>query len=200
VGSLTQLQKSLIIGSILGDGYIRIFPGRKDALLEINHSFSAKDYVDWKYEVLKNVSTSPPKMRKGNGRRFAYRFYTKQLPEITDLLGIFYRDRKKVVPDDLVFDRTILAVWYMDDGSRCGTNNFYLNTQQFSLADQEKLRAKLENLGLQTTLNKDKSYWRLRIRKSSVAALKQLIGDLLLPSMKYKIELNPVETWQRGRS
>ena len=34
VGSLTQLQRSVIIGSILGDGYIRIFPGRKNALMD----------------------------------------------------------------------------------------------------------------------------------------------------------------------
>jgi hypothetical protein len=38
VGSLTQLQRSVIIGSILGDGYVRIVPGRKDAFLEVNHS------------------------------------------------------------------------------------------------------------------------------------------------------------------
>ena len=50
VGSLTQLQKSLIAGSILGDGYMRIIPGRKNAFLEINHSYRAKEYVDWKID------------------------------------------------------------------------------------------------------------------------------------------------------
>ena len=48
VGSLTQEQKSIIIGSLLGDEYLRIIAGRKDAFLEINHSISEKDYVDWK--------------------------------------------------------------------------------------------------------------------------------------------------------
>ena len=48
VGSLTQLQKSVIAGSLLGDGYVRIVPGRKNAFLEINHSWKAKEYVDWK--------------------------------------------------------------------------------------------------------------------------------------------------------
>jgi len=50
VGSLTQFQKFVIIGSILGDGYIRIIPGRQDAFLEINHSLKAKKYVDWKFQ------------------------------------------------------------------------------------------------------------------------------------------------------
>jgi len=69
VGSLTQEQKSIIIGSILGDGYLRIVPGRKNAFLEINHSISEKDYVDWKHQELKNLVKSPPKARKGKERK-----------------------------------------------------------------------------------------------------------------------------------
>ncbi len=50
VGSLTKEEKSIIIGSVLGDGYLRIVPGRKNALFEINSSFKQKAYIDWKYE------------------------------------------------------------------------------------------------------------------------------------------------------
>ena len=74
VGSLTQFQNSLIIGSILGDGYVRIMPGRKNAFLEINHSANQKEYVDWKYEMLRDVCRSSPKLRKGNGKRLAFVF------------------------------------------------------------------------------------------------------------------------------
>jgi len=95
VGSLTQLQKSVIIGTLLGDGYLRVIPGRKNAILEINHSFKAKDYVDWKYFVLKNVTRSSPKIRKNNKGRIAYRFYTKQLPELTEMYRLFYKNNKK---------------------------------------------------------------------------------------------------------
>lgn len=189
VGSLTQLQRSIIIGCILGDGYLRIFPGRKNALLEINHSLKARDYVDWKYSALENAVASKPKIRKGNGRRLAYRFYTKQLPELTDLLKTFYRNGKKVVPDNLVLNPIILAVWFMDDGSKCSASNFYLNTQQYSLEDQQKLAAQLKFLGLDTKLNKDKCYWRLRFLTSSLPKLRELINDKIIPSMKYKIEL-----------
>jgi hypothetical protein len=96
VGSLTKFQKSVILGSVLGDGYIRKFPGRKDALLEINHSYAQKKYVDWKYSILRNVVLSEPKMRKTNGKRIAYRFYTKQLPELTNLIQSFYPKGKKI--------------------------------------------------------------------------------------------------------
>jgi hypothetical protein len=189
VGSLTQLQKSVIIGSILGDGYLRIFPGRKNALLEINHSLKAKDYVDWKYAILRNVVNSPPKSRKGNGARIAYRFYTKQLPELTALLKQFYRNGRKIIPDDLVINPEILAVWYMDDGSKCSSSNFYLNTQQYNLEDQYKLISRLKLLGLDTKLNRDKCYWRIRFLTSSLPKLRELISDKIIHSMKYKIDL-----------
>src|SRR3989344_5572061 len=101
VGSLTQEQRSLVIGTLLGDGYLRIIPKRRDALLEINHSFTQKEYVDWKYKVLKSISASPPKARKGNGTRIAYRFYSKQLCELTMLYRLFYRNNRKIIPKSL---------------------------------------------------------------------------------------------------
>ena len=188
VGSLTQFQRSVIIGTILGDGYVRIFPNRKNALLEINHSYNAKDYVEWKYSVLSNVSGSWPKMRNGKNGRKAYRFYTKQLPELTELFNKFYRNNKKIIPEDLILDSIILAVWFMDDGSKCSQSDFYLNTQQYSVDDQIKLVTKLKMLGLESRLNKDKKYWRIRFLKSSIPKLNELISDKILSSMRYKID------------
>lgn len=126
VGSLTQYQKSVIIGTILGDGCLRIGKGRKNALLEINHSFKSKDYVDWKYQVLKNLVKSEPKARKGNGNRIAYRFCTKQLPELTKIKNDFYENNVKIIPTNLKLDPISLAVWYMDDGSKCRKSDIYL--------------------------------------------------------------------------
>jgi len=63
VGSLTQFQKSVIKGIILGDGYLRKLEGRSNAFLEINHSYRQKSYVDWKYQQLKNICLSSPKKR-----------------------------------------------------------------------------------------------------------------------------------------
>lgn len=189
VGSLTQYQKSLITGTILGDGYLRIIPGRKDAFLEINHSFSQKRYTDWKFEKLQNICISKPKMRKGNGNRIAYRFYTKQYPELTDFYNEFYKNGNKIVPDNLKLDAIALSVWFMDDGSRCGKSNFYLNTQQFKKNHQIKLLHYLEKIGLRAKLNKDKNYYRIRFLASSIDRLRELLKENLILSMYYKIGL-----------
>lgn len=192
-GSLTQLQKSFIIGTLLGDGYIRRVRGRKDAFLEINHSMAQKEYVEWKYKILRNLTRSGPKSRNGNGKRIAYRFFTKQNPEFTKIMDMFYKNKKKCIPD-LKLDPIMLAVWFMDDGSRCDKNNVYLNTQQFSKKDQYKLLEFLEKVGLEGTLNKDKQYFRIRFKTSSIPKLFGMINQFIIPSMKYKLGYDPVET------
>ena len=194
VGSLTQYQKSLIIGTILGDGYLRIIPGRNNAFLEVNHAFSQKQYVDWKFEKLQNICNSGPRIRKGNGSRIAYRFYTKQYPELTKFYNNFYKNGYKIVPDNLKLDAVALSVWFMDDGSKCGSSNFYLNTQQFDKNYQLKLLHYLGKLGLRANLNRDKNYYRIRFLSSSITTLKELLKENLIPSMYYKIGYNPVET------
>lgn len=186
VGSLTQLQKSVIIGSVLGDGYLRIIPGRKDAFLEVNHSIKAKEYVDWKYSVLKNICISEPKKRVIDEKRTAYRFFTRQHPEITKLLKMFYKNGLKTIPSGIELDPVILAIWYMDDGSKSG-DNVYLNSQQFSLNDQKRLLYILRMLDLRARLNKDKIYYRIRFYKESVPKFIKIIKPFIIDSMKYKI-------------
>lgn len=197
VGSLTKLQKSFLIGTLLGDGYIRQIKGRRNAFLEINHSITQKEYVEWKYKLLKNLTKSGPKARRGKGSRVAYRFFTKQHSEFTKMMNLFYKDRKKCIPD-LVLDPISLAVWFMDDGSKCGQSNIYLNTQQFSIDDQYKLLNMLNTIGLKATLNKDKKYYRIRFASSSIPKLFGIIEKHIIPSMKYKLGYDPVETTRRS--
>ena len=148
VERLNQFQKSVIFGTLLGDGYMRIVPGRQNAFLEINHSLSQRDYVEWKYEVLKNVSAGAPKVRAGNNKRQAIRFYTRQSPELTEIFNQFYFNKTKLIPEDLILDPVSLAVWFMDDGSRCRESDVYLNTQQFDVKSQLFLLKALYRIGL----------------------------------------------------
>lgn len=194
MGSLTQLQRSIIVGSLLGDGYLRIITGKKNALFEVNHCLAQKAYVDWKYEILKTLCKSTPKTRPGNGSRMAYRFTTRQHQELTDLFRLFYPKGRKVIPLSLEINPIMLAVWYMDDGSKCRESDVYFNTQQFDARDQSKLLEILRGLNINGSLNRDKQYWRIRIKKSSLSKLFSLIHPHVIPSMKYKLSYNPVET------
>jgi recombination protein RecA len=183
VGSLTEVQHSIVIGSLLGDGAMRC---KANALLEINHCFAQRAYVDWKYRHLIDLVGSPPKARSSNGARIAYRFTTLSRSELTPYHASFYGGGVKSIPA-LELTPLALAVWFMDDGSK-SYRAVYLNTQQFDVASQERLKAQLLNqFGIRVTLNRDKTYYRLRMAVESVPRFRGLIEPHLLKEFAYKL-------------
>ena len=186
VGSLTKVQESILIGTLLGDGTMR---KKINAYLEINHAFSQKELVDWIYSKFKNLVLSSPVKRKNNGKRIAYRFFTRSLSVLTPFYDKFFKNGKKVIPNNLKLDSLGLAVWFMDDGSK-SRSSIYLNTQQFTINEQKKLMFILKDqFGLLSTLNKDKSYFRIRVRSESSKKMVKIIEKYVLPSFRYKLPL-----------
>ncbi len=183
VGSLTEEQKSILIGCLLGDGTMR---KKKNAHLEINHCFAQKELVDWVFSKFKDLVITEPKWRRGNGRREAYRFATRSIPILTPFYEQFFPNKKKVIPDNLKLNSLILAVWFMDDGSK-SRSSIYLNTQQFTKDEQLKLIDFLKDqFDIDSTLNKDKIYYRIRIRTQSVKKFIQLVEQFVLKEFRYK--------------
>ncbi len=183
VGSLSKVQEQIVLGSILGDGYLR---RKLNAHLEITHSVKQKEYVDWKYLFLKDIVITPPKTYKGNKGRVGYRFYTKSMPELTILYSKFYRNGKKIIPKGINLSPLSLAVWYMDDGSK-SRNAGYLNCQQFDSESQSNLLCILEDFGIKAKLHKDKIYKRIYISSLDMLILTNLIKQFIVPSMRYKL-------------
>jgi hypothetical protein len=77
----------------------------------------------------------------------------------------------------------------MDDGAKDG-NQLRINSQSFTREEnvflQKILRAKL---GIEATLNVDKSKYRLRIKAKSMKRLITLVKQYFIPSMLYKLPL-----------
>lgn len=183
-GSLTEKQQQIIVGCLLGDGTMR---RKANALLEINHCLKQKELVDWIYVNLKQFVGTKPKAHKGNGSRIAYRFTTRSLPMLTCFYKKFFLNKKKRIPTDLVLTPLSMAIWFMDDGSK-SRSSVYLNTQQFSLREQNLLQKLLyKQWGIETTLNKDKRYYRIRIKVKSIERFISLIKPYLLQEFYYKI-------------
>lgn len=61
MGSLSEEQKQVILGCLLGDGYMR---KKTNAHLQITHSVKQSEYVDWKYKIFKDLVLTPPKQYK----------------------------------------------------------------------------------------------------------------------------------------
>lgn len=77
----------------------------------------------------------------------------------------------------------------MDDGAK-DSSQLRLNTQSFSREENERLIRILEaTLGITVTLNRDKNYFRLRVKAKSMPRVRQLIAPYIIPSMHYKFSL-----------
>lgn len=180
---LAQEQIELIVGSMLGDGYL--VRTTKGYAFRVNHGLKQQDYVDWKHNILREFVNSKPR-QSGN----TYYFRTVTHPKFLELRALFYQKFLKVIPKTLIerlMSPFILAVWIMDDGSRDG-RQLRINTQCFSEEEQvflqDVLRAKL---GINTTLNRDKNQFRLRVGERSMDKLRKLVVPYTIPSMLYKL-------------
>ena len=185
MGSLTEEQESILIGTLLGDGALR---KKASTLLEINHSSKQKDYVFWLYSKFRDFINDSPKLRVNGPNRTSYRFTTRSIKTLNEFYKNFYTTKgHKTIPRKLKLNVLSLAIWFMDDGSK-SRNAVYFNTQQFNLTEQEYLVSLLkQGFGLKATLNKDKKYYRIRLSCESTKVFSTLVSSYLLPSMRYKL-------------
>jgi hypothetical protein len=105
---------------------------------------------------------------------------------LTPYFRLFYGTGRKRVPE-LELTKLTLAVWFMDDGCR-SRNAVYLNTQQYDETSQSRLlRLLREQWGIQAALNRDKSYYRVRLSVTGTRKLAALVEPYLLPELRYKL-------------
>jgi len=182
---ISNRQHEAIIGSALGDGHIEL-PG-KYPRLRIEHSYRQKEYVDWKYAILKSLTWSAPKEKVGF-KRHNYFFNTLSIPQFVWYYKTF-GNRK--IPEDIENHLTplTLAIWFMDDGSvkskQC--RGVYLQTQSFSSQNLKRLQqALLGRYEIETNVVQDnRLYFPAR---TGARKLKKIILPYIQPCMKYKCQ------------
>jgi hypothetical protein len=123
-------------------------------------------------------------------------FRTISHPELTQLHTVFYRDGKKIIPENIseyLANPITIAVWFMDDGNVIRRKNvvrgYHLNTQSFTQAENERLAVWFEsNYGIRCSIEQNHGKPRLAIwQRASREAFAALIEEYLLSSMKYKL-------------
>lgn len=192
---LTKRQKSIIIGTILGDGHLE-FNGYKGTRIQIKQCKKHKEYVFWLYKELKNLCKSPPNKRKDNSQWF---FGTRYINEITELKNVFYSKKTKIVPEnisDILIDPLSLAIWYMDDGNLDWRLKdhfaFSLCINCFSLREAKMLKDALEKnfqifSTVQNPLCRGKRYPKLYIGRQGRLKFMSTIKPYIIDCFKHKI-------------
>jgi hypothetical protein len=184
LGIFSEGQIGIIIGSILGDGYL--VKTTRGFALRVNHGIKQKSYVDWKFNQLEGFVNSPPRVYQNS-----YYFRTVSHNKMSELRGIFYDKNRKIIPLGLdgLLSPVALATWIMDDGS-FDDGGLRINTQSFTKQENQELqRILMAKFGIESRLNRDRNYWRLRIMASSVPLVWKLVSPFIIPSMRYKFSL-----------
>ena len=114
----SDVQNSILIGSLLGDGHLTR-PRSGDSAFVKNQCAANLDYLQWHHQQFEQFACP---IRPGNtiikGKTyFRNTLYVKAHPILTNLRHQWYPDGTKVVPSNLVLSPLALAIWYFDDGS-----------------------------------------------------------------------------------
>jgi len=122
---LFKRSEEIILGSLLGDGSLKIHKNYRNARFSFRHSIHQKDYFFWKASQLKDVSgenyywESEDKDGFG-GKKLRYQSMATQ--ELTDLYNLICKNgRLKIQRRWLnLLTPLSLSIWWMDDGSIIG--------------------------------------------------------------------------------
>lgn len=189
---LTEKQKKIILGTVLGDGCLHQKDRYHRLLLE--HGEVQKEYLEWKVEQL--ASLFKAKIRKQQRKHkfvetevvtTSYAITSISHPELTELANLIYDKQGKKRITQKALDRIGwlgIAVFYMDDGSASENVNFHVcNYDESSI---KALRDWLLVQGIRAYYTKKEKKNLLTVNDKDKIQFLAKISPYLISSMRYK--------------
>lgn len=129
--SLSQIEFSVIMGGLLGNGSLKLYKGNKNAHYSFRHSIKQTDYFHSKCKLLPQRCVISGKKVKpyifeqpadGYSKLRKLRYQSKALPALTQIHTITHRKNKLVIRRRWLNHLTALslAIWWFDDGTIVG--------------------------------------------------------------------------------
>ena len=192
---LTESQKKVLYGILLGDAHLETQNDGKTYRLKIEQSISHKAYVDHLYEVFREWVRTEPKVKtvkSGDSVSENYYFQTLSHGAFRFFAKQFYADGEKRVPKLIHrwLGAEAFSYWYMDDGSikSSESKGVLLNTQGFAKTEVEQLCEILEkNLSLEAKPRKQKEGLQIYISGNSYERFCEITEPFIIPEMQYKV-------------
>nr|AAL34331.1 putative protein [Ankistrodesmus stipitatus] len=211
--TLTQHQKELLVGTLLGDGNLQTETRGRTWRYRAIQKAEHKDYLFHKYEILKEFCSTEPQLSRvadvrTNKTYERWMFSTKVHDSLRFYGNLFYTyDNKtqrmvKDIPVNIekFLTPATVAYWYMDDGSLKypgKSNALRICTESFSDDGVRRLQRALKNLyGIEASQtqknkivngNKLPVGLRIAINERASTAFRELIEPYLVDCMKYKV-------------
>lgn len=206
---MSNVHKSVLIGSVLGDGGLVIPRRSKNAKLYIKHCTKQKPYLNWKKKMLDPFSrpiyqSSEPGDVVINGvstvSTGSFTCYTIAHPDITEMYDKYYVKGQKRVSGDVIdrLDLLGLSIWLADDGSfysdkKCTnvlggkvcTNSFHYEEQKILKKALSKFFA--GHIGIIPVKGRDEFMLKLTGSKE-VGHLLEMVRNVLPKAIHYKLD------------
>lgn len=198
---MSKQTQAILIGLILGDGYLSKPIGTKKSTSYLDLKYDEKyiEYLTWIHKELEELNPSEIKKKKGFHQ---YRFYTKTREDIGFLRNIFYPNGTKIIPlniEEYLKDPITLAVWYQDDGTLDYRDKYHANslfaTHCFTKEECDLLARTLFRIyGLDVRVcrcqMRGKLYFRLYVTSKSMPAFMDIISPYMQKCFYYKLVTN----------
>lgn len=186
---LTEAGRSIVIGTILGDGCIP----RDRRYLAVSHAEQYRDYAQYRTEALASIGAVCVHSKPTSQPFPRWDVRTEPTRWIASLRPHFYPDAgnglARLVPEWLELDPLMLAVWYMDDGflGERHNRNPYMSFNQSCVDNKgvSLLRRALSHMGVETRVHNGGRTIYLSPESARVTA--GLIATYIPPSMQYKL-------------
>lgn len=195
--SITDWQKQIIYGTLMGDGY------SLRGTLRITHGPKQLTYNEWLYSKLKPFCNNSPiikEQKSGFGKSVQSRLVTRSVGWISQIANEFYHTNKKTVPSDIITKMGWpgIGIWFADDGScdnhKGKTHSYSFHTCAFTIQECELLISALnEFTGLIWSLVlKSGKYPVIRLNSRSIkddqlSKFAKMIAPYLPPGFEYKL-------------
>jgi len=198
---MTDIQKQVLFGCVLGDGYLNKTTN-KNSTFEFNHSLKQEEYVNYKFNYFNNFpgrtfyfDRKPHKVTNKVYKTYTGVLYTNKA--FNFFKEAFYNNVvKKRIPIELLdefYTPLAMAIHYCDDGSfhltnKNGGGTISIATCSFEREELELFKEFLHRkYGLETTVTKSN---RIYIKASSSNNFMNLIRPYIIESMQYKLMRN----------
>ena len=183
---LTNLQRMIILAGTLGDGHI----ANNNTYIE-SHAENQKDYLFWKYNMLRNLCLSEPTYYPATKKVFDgktymckpyYRLTTRQISQLRDIKNMSAIDRIAEL------NGLGVALHFLDDGSCDKLGRWSICVAGWSSEEIDKYISKVLEYKIKLSKVKDTRY--LNVNKDSSYTLSELILNEIpndLDIVQYKI-------------
>jgi len=182
-----QTQSEMLDGLLIGDAYIPA----KQRLLYFAQCRKCREYVEY---VARQLGVGIERVRdrvrqpdKRTGRQYeCSELRTLSHPAYAQLRERWYREGKKVVPEDLRISREFVLHWFLCDGAcsvNRGSGHLMLCTDSFTREEVESLQRLLQTANIESSLMSNR---RIRVRQKSIVRFYDYIGESPVQCLAYK--------------